>query len=398
MRHRVIVREKKCKFTNTMKVLYITKSYLTDSDFPLIREYQKRNIDVDTYIFGGNSSAGILNIKKSKFRYGLYNASKYNTISCLYKDYIDLNKVHFISLIGGKKGILFRYVILLYLLIKFSFKKYDVAHYTWPLEGKEEQLLYKINTKKILTVHDSKPHSGQEKQEYDRIVAFKKCDYFVLLSQSLVDEFSTSYEIPRSKISVAGLGDFNYLDFIQPTERPLSNKYILFFGRIFPHKGVEYLLEAMVEVHKVIPDLKLIIAGKGDYYFDYNKFKDLDYIVFMPKLVDMQEMVNLFKGSEFCVCPYKDATQSGVIQTSFSMSVPVLATSVGALPSCIDDGINGILVPPCNTKALSASIIKMLNTPDLLNTMRENINVTWRKKMSWKPIVDHYLNVYNEIF
>lgn len=378
-----------------MKVLYISRCYLTDSDFPLIREYQQRGVHVDAYFFGGNGSAGIVEIKKTWWRYGIFNASNYGNIKSMYDNYINLNNLHFISLINSAPGKWFRLFIMYYLLFKFNSHKYDIVHITWPLEGKEEQILYKIKAKKILTVHDSIPHSGQEKQESDRKIAFRNCDKFVLLSSSLVNEFSLSYNIPLEKIKVNRMGEFNYLNYLKTTKRPINKKYILFFGRIVPHKGLEYLLEAMVKVHKEVPDLNLIVAGKGEIYFDIDIYKKLDYIIFKSQFIGMQEMVNLFKCAEFIVCPYKDATQSGVVQTSFSMSVPVIASAVGALPDCIDNDITGILVPPCNSDILAEKIIHLYKSPNILETMRNNINKYWRKNMSWEPIADDYLKIYN---
>lgn len=378
-----------------MRVLYISRSYLTDSDFPLLREYQQQGIHVDAYFYGGNGSAGIIEIKKTWWRYGIFNASSYGSIKRMYNNYIDLKNLHFISLINSKPGKFFRILIMYYLLFKFKLKKYDVVHFTWPLEGKEEQILYRVNAFKILTIHDSIPHSGQEKQEIDRKIAFCNCDSFVLLSSSLVNEFSISYNIPLEKIKVNKMGEFDYLNYLKTTERPSKEKYILFFGRIVPHKGLEYLLEAMIKVHKEAPDINLIVAGKGDMYFDIDKYKNLEYISFKSQFIGMQEMVNLFKGAEFIVCPYKDATQSGVVQTAFSMSVPVLASAVGALPSCIENDITGILVPPCDSDALAKKIIHLHKSPNILDTMRLNINKIWRSNMSWKPIAKDYLKIYN---
>ena len=38
------------------------------------------------------------------------------------------------------------------------------------------------------------------------------------------------------------------------------------------------------------------------------------------------------------MCPYTDATQSGVVYSSFALNTPVIATNVGGLSEMIDDG------------------------------------------------------------
>lgn len=72
----------------------------------------------------------------------------------------------------------------------------------------------------------------------------------------------------------------------------------------------------------------------------------------------MPQLAGLLNDALFAVCPYKDATQSGVIQTAFSMDCPVIGTDVGALPEAIDNGVTGLIVPPCNSEALAHAIIR----------------------------------------
>lgn len=99
----------------------------------------------------------------------------------------------------------------------------------------------------------------------------------------------------------------------------------------------------------------------------------------------------------FAVLPYKDATQSGVVQTAFSTSTPLIVTNVGALPSAVTDGETGIVVPPMQSKKIRDAIIHLINTPDEIKRMKKNIDTVWRPKMSWKPIVKQYMEFYRSM-
>ena len=183
----------------------------------------------------------------------------------------------------------------------------------------------------------------------------------------------------------------------KPDIKKDSNINILFFGLISPYKGLEYLCKAMVKVHEVFSNVKLTIAGGGKIYFDFSLYRQLDYIEVRNHYIGMKELASLLNRSSFVVCPYKDATQSGVIMTSFAMQCPVIASNVGALKEQIEDGKTGILVPACNVDALSNAIIELIKNPALLQKMKNNIKeINTSGINSWKIIADNYLSVYKQ--
>lgn len=378
-----------------MRILYITRDFFSENDFPLLREFQRQGINVDVYIFGGYRSAGIIEIPTNSVKYGLRKASDFPELKARYNNYLNLQNVNFVSLKNKRIWFLYDLIIIISLFFKLKYKYYDVMHLTWPFGSRKERILYKLPIKKLWIVHDPIPHSGQEQQERNRKFAFANCKDYVLLSQALAGEFASKYNISFSHIHFNRMGEFDYLREMKPAKRLVDKKYILFFGQIVPHKGVEYLMEAMLEVHKIHPELVLVVAGKGNIYFDMKPYKDLDYIINIFRFIGIQEMVDLFKGAEFVVCPYKDATQSGVVQTSFSMNVPVLGTNVGALPQTIQDGVTGKIVPPSNSHLLAEAIIELMNHPENVVRMRENIDLYWRPTMSWENIVRNYISIYN---
>ena len=97
------------------------------------------------------------------------------------------------------------------------------------------------------------------------------------------------------------------------------------------------------------------------------------------------------------MCPYTDATQSGVVQTAFSLNVPTIVTDVGALPKAVTDGVTGLVVPPCDVMALATKMLYLIDNPEVLNEMRSNINDKWKTNMDWHSIGETYQNFYNKL-
>ncbi len=97
------------------------------------------------------------------------------------------------------------------------------------------------------------------------------------------------------------------------------------------------------------------------------------------------------------VCPYTDATQSGVIMTAYALGKPIIATDVGGIPEIIDNGSTGILVPPRDSHKLSEAIIYLLKTPAKRKEMANNItNKFNQNNIKWSYTAKQTLKVYEK--
>lgn len=379
-----------------MKIMYLSQAYFADCDFPLIRELQNQGHDVEYYIpiASYNLKSTLLDLKELYPQTGIYPASIYEGFR-VYDKELDLNKVFVVNQKYKQKYHPLNILLMLRLVIRFIIRKPDVIHLTLP-PSLMLKALYLVKKKIVLTVHDPFVHSGRisKREEKDRAYAFKNIDKFILLNKKQIKPFSEFYDIPLKKIFLSKLGMYDSIIRITPSPVNINKPYILFFGLISEYKGVEYLLQAMKTTHEQFPDIKLIVAGGGKYYFDISPYKTLDYIEIWNRYIGITELAGLLRNCLFAVCPYKDATQSGVIQTAFSLEVPMVVTNVGALSEAVNDGITGMVVPPCNSIKLAEAMNMLLGNPKLLATYRHNISTIWKKEMSWKSIAKDYKACY----
>ena len=68
--------------------------------------------------------------------------------------------------------------------------------------------------------------------------------------------------------------------------------------------------------HTKYPELTLVVAGKGKYYFDIEKYLKLPYFKIDNRFIPDGELAAMIRECEFVVVPYVDATQSGVIMSA----------------------------------------------------------------------------------
>lgn len=221
-----------------------------------------------------------------------------------------------------------------------------------------------IKSRKIfITIHDPVNHSGEKNWKssiplklFSRLVK----GYF-FYSEFARNQFRVNDSKNSVPLFVIKFQPYSYVSQFQKNINQ-DGTYILFFGRLSLYKGIDLLLAAIPEVLQKFPEQQFLIAGKPEgYKLDINlieKFKNNISVV--SKYLSVEELVQCIAGTKFVVCPYRDATQSGVLMTARALGKMVIATNIGAFPEYINEDVNGLLSAP-QPKALAAKIIQALN-------------------------------------
>lgn len=381
-----------------MKIVYFSEPNFLDCDLPLIRELQKLNHEVMVFIplppcFLKGS---LLNIKRQIRNDNVIPVTDYQEMN-VYSGYLDLKRFYFLNRQKNSQ-ISFSYFKILMKMIKMidEFKP-DVIHTTKALDVLEI-ILYKYRKRMCITMHDPFLHSGKSnfRKVFFRNLAIKIIPKIVLLNNAQKSQFIKQYHIANNRISVNRLGIYDTINNFQ-TKIDNKNEFnILFFGFISSYKGLEFLCKAMKTIHNNCPKATLTIAGGGKIYFDFSIYRDCQYINLINRYITMEELAGLLDNCTIVVCPYKDATQSGVVMTSFAKLCPIVATNVGALGEQIENGKTGVLVPPCDENALADAIIRLYNNPSTIMDMKRNIRQRNNEEgNSWNSIAKKYLDFYS---
>lgn len=381
-----------------MKILFLSSPSFADCDFPYVKELMSQGHEVDYLMmlapFSAQSST-LFSVNKVLPVDGIIRATDYPEIA-EYSSYMDLSHVYLINH-SINRQVSWKYLKTALKVLRFIRKgKYDVVH-TDCILGWFSHLYYWGNKNTVLTVHDPIQHSGVSTPliRLFRHMAFNKVKKFVLLNSVQKDEFIKNNHLKEEQVLINRLGVYDCINnYVKPTFVKKKNN-ILFFGHISSYKGIEYLCEAFLKVQNVIPDATLTIAGGGKLYFDFTPYENNPRIKLENHYIGMPELAELIYNCEVVVCPYKDATQSGVVMTAFSAKKPVIASNVGGMCESIINGKNGILVPPCDVKLLAEAITKLLADEVLNKQMQSAIYTDFFKgENSWKNITQKYLEFY----
>lgn len=218
----------------------------------------------------------------------------------------------------------------------------------------------------VVTIHDPRHHAGDRvsRKTPQSIMdfGFRRADRAIVHGQSIKQQVIDLLGISAGRIHVIPLVAIGNVG--EPPEPCDDGRTVLFFGRIWKYKGLEYLIQAAPIVAQMIPDVRFVIAGQGDEFEPYRRMMhEPRQFVVHNRHVSAAERDELFRQSSIVVLPYIEATQSGVVPVAYSYAKPVVATDTGALREAVDDGVTGHLVPPSDPTALAKAIIELLADP-----------------------------------
>ena len=384
-----------------MKLIYISGPAFFDLDLSFLKSLGGK---VECYFFldlyPKLHKATAVDIKNPIKKAGVFPLEYYNGFN-VYKSYLSDCKAYVINRTSDNPLALSNFILQwdMFSLLKKIMP--DVVHFNNQIYFNHFYLFF-TPLKKIISIHDPFPHSDDEivfnslTQKITRRLNYQLLKNYLLFNNKMADKYREVYRLKNAKIFSSKLGIYDYLTSLSCAHINYEND-ILFFGRIAKYKGLDTLLAAFQKVLEKKPSAKLTIAGSGTP--DFNLF-GYDFpkgsFTFINRYIEGPELSGLIRGSKIVVCPYKDATQSGVVMSAFAFCKPVVATKVGALPEMIENGVSGLLVNPDNPKQLSDAILFLLNNEDRLAAMENNIKaIYFDGEKSWDRITDNLIDIYN---
>ncbi|MGH7773363.1 MAG: glycosyltransferase family 4 protein, partial [Candidatus Binatia bacterium] len=180
-----------------------------------------------------------------------------------------------------------------------------------------------------------------------------------------------------------------------------KSKTVLFVGRLLPHKGIDYLIDA------IEGKLSLNVVGRiyHEGYFELLEAKAKGKDVKFHTELDDGELVQKYREALVTVLPsvygncYGDYTVVPellglVALESMACGTPVILTDVGSLSEIVEDGATGFLVPPNNPSAIREKIDYLHANPNVAAKMGERGREMVLKRFTWDVVADRCLRSY----
>ena len=232
---------------------------------------------------------------------------------------------------------------------------------------------------------------------------YSKLSLWISLTNRMKQEVLQNTKVPEALIRVVPLGrDTRTFDPRLYSQRRARKRYNLpvrqsivgVLGRLDPQKGQEEFLRSLPSVLERQPDVCYVIAGdetRGEpgyrsYLVALAKELGVDeHVRFLPFTENVAEF---FAAIDVFVLPSYSETFGLVLIEAMAMKKPVVATSAGGVPEIVEDGLDGILVPPRDEKALGTAISLLLKNSTLRISLSRRAREDAQKRFDESHCVD----------
>ena len=222
-----------------------------------------------------------------------------------------------------------------------------------------------------------------------------------VIARHMIEDFSVPHEriklVPRS----VDLEKFKYLD---PKAKRKEDFNVGIIGRITPLKGHLHFIKAMARISRLVPRLKIWIVGDAPASKEAYK-EELQILVRRLGLWHCTEFLGtqrdipgILEHLDLVVLATTTHEAFGrVVVEAQAAGVPVVATKVGGVIDIIEDGKNGLLVPPADAKSMAESILRIFKDTQFARELAQNAYAKVKEKYNIELMVKNTLEVYREV-
>lgn len=178
---------------------------------------------------------------------------------------------------------------------------------------------------------------------------------------------------------------------------------IAFVGRVQSLKGADVALAAFERVVGSHPDATLLVVGGPSGPHGERELKLLKTraaqlggrVVFMPP-APHPILADVYRAADVVHVPSRSESFGLVAVEAQACGTPVVATRVGGLSFCIDDGTTGLLVDGWDPADHADAILAILDDPAGAEVMGKAGSV-WTERYSWDNTVNRFLELYSGV-
>jgi glycosyltransferase involved in cell wall biosynthesis len=250
----------------------------------------------------------------------------------------------------------------------------------------------------VHTKHGKNP--GSRGQKLLRRLAARFTDAFVAVSDTTLAQARELRDAPEAKLREIANGI--RLDRYAPSaearaqirsELGLGDAWVVgTVGRIDANKNQAMLVRAMLPM--LSPGVRLVIVGDGPARADVEATANgSPFVTFTGRRMDVPRVIHAF--DVFALSSISEGLPL-VVPEAMAAALPIVSTAVGGIPSVVDNGVTGLLVP-VDEDRVAAALAALANDRDRARAMGRAAREIALSRYSADRMVEAYLALYASI-
>ena len=258
------------------------------------------------------------------------------------------------------------------------------------------------NTRVVVSVHGVyKP-----KRNYMYTKLYKSIDCFVFSSQMARDAFvgkAKKQYADRTVVIRDSVCDSQLGTTVPNLRNELGmdpqQALIIYHGKLAQEKGLDTLIEALKTVDKDKYHLVVIGEGQPKYKALFKGAIVSNGLVNNVTLLGFRDnILEYLRQADFGVLPSIQPEALGIANLEYMMAGKAhICSDNGAQPEYVTNGVNGLLVPPGDEKALSKAINQLLNEPAMRSRLGVQAQHDFQEKLDYPVFYRKMTDLYRQL-
>jgi glycosyltransferase involved in cell wall biosynthesis len=171
-------------------------------------------------------------------------------------------------------------------------------------------------------------------------------------------------------------------------------------ARLAPQKGHRVLFDALPAVRDAVPDVHARLIG----HEELSTTAELRAYAVERGVADLvafegfrADIAQVMADLDVFVLPSLWEGFGLVLLEAMAAGRPVVASAVGPIPEIVVDGVTGLLVPPGDSTALAAAIVRLLRDPELASALGKAGRVRVERELRIDTMVERTEALYGEL-
>jgi glycosyltransferase involved in cell wall biosynthesis len=189
---------------------------------------------------------------------------------------------------------------------------------------------------------------------------------FFAVSRALAEFLVRECRLPASRIRVVvnGVDTARFAPAANAAPRSAPGPTVGVLTRLDARKGLPYLIQAMAQIRSDLSDARLLIGGDGeDRSALQRQARSLGLTERVEFVGAVSEPATFYRQLDLFVLPSLDEALGLVLLEAMASGLPVVGTRVGGIPEILEDGAQGLLVAPADSRALAGAIRALWSDP-----------------------------------